>query len=511
MRGFKFAMSVLGIMAGLGAARAQAPADSVLQRIILIGDAGELKNGHHPVVDALKGMVNFSNPRNTVVYLGDNVYPLGLPDESSPSFESARAILDYQVSLVKGTQSQAIFIPGNHDWKKSRPDGWNIIKNQQQYIDSLGLANVSFYPKDGCPGPVPVPIGDNILLLLFDSEWWLFPYDKPGEASDCDCKSKNEVLAVVADIARRNPRKIIVFASHHPFRSYGPHGGNYTIKQHIFPLTDLNPRLYIPLPVIGSIYPLARGVFGTLEDLPNPTYQAMVQGIEKALSDHGPVIFVSGHDHTLQYIEDKKNYYIVSGAGAKENRVRKGPGSEFASNGNGFAMLEYMQDSTVRVRYFTVDNLQSPVFVKNLFKYTGQGGREALPPPPPLTKPVITMPIDVQYNQVSKAHRFWFGENYRTTWAAPVDFPVVHLQDLGLQPLKRGGGMQTYSLRLEDKKGDEWVLRSLKKYPASAIPEALRQTFAKDIVQDNMSSAMPYAPVAVARLADAAGVPHANP
>lgn len=511
MRGIKLALSVLGIIGGISVSRAQTPGDSVLQRIILIGDAGELKNGHHPVVDALKRKVDFSNPHNTVIYLGDNVYPLGLPDESSPGYPAARAILDYQVSLVKGTKSQAIFIPGNHDWKRSKPDGWNTVKNQQQYIDSLNLPNVSFFPKDGCPGPVPVPIGDNIIVLLFDSEWWLFPYDKPDEKSDCECKTKNEVLAVVNDIAKRNPRKIIVFASHHPFRSYGPHGGNYTIKQHIFPLTDLNPSLYIPLPIIGSIYPLTRGVFGTLEDLPNTTYQEMVTGVETALADHGPVIFVSGHDHTLQYIEDKKNFYIVSGAGAKQNRVRKGPGSEFASNENGFAMLEYLKDSTMRVRYFTVDDMQQPVFAKELFKYSGQGGREALPAPAPVLKPVITMPIDEHYNKAGKAYRFWFGENYRTTWAAPVDFPVIRLDSMGLKPLKRGGGMQTYSLRLEDKNGDEWVLRSLKKYPERAIPEALRQTFAKDIVQDNMSSAMPYGPAAVARLAEAAGVPHANP
>ena len=90
MRGLKFAMSVLGIVVGVQVAHAQAPGDSVLQRIILIGDAGELKNGHHPVVDAIKGMVDLNNPRNTVVYLGDNVYPLGLPDASAPNFEDMR-------------------------------------------------------------------------------------------------------------------------------------------------------------------------------------------------------------------------------------------------------------------------------------------------------------------------------------------------------------------------------------------------------------------------------------
>jgi len=41
------------------------------------------------------------------------------------------------------------------------------------------------------------------------------------------------------DTAYRNKDKKILFAAHHPLRSYGPHGGYYTWKQHIFPFTDL--------------------------------------------------------------------------------------------------------------------------------------------------------------------------------------------------------------------------------------------------------------------------------
>jgi hypothetical protein len=48
-------------------------------------------------------------------------------------------------------------------------------------------------------------------------------------------------------------------------------------------------------------------------------------------------------------------------------------------------------------------------------------------------------------------------------------------------------------------------------FPAEAIPEALRQTFAKEIVQDQISAANPYAPLAIPVLADATGVPHASP
>jgi hypothetical protein len=47
--------------------------------------------------------------------------------------------------------------------------------------------------------------------------------------------------------------------------------------------------------------------------------------------------------------------------------------------------------------------------------------------------------------------KFWMGANYRKEWATPITVPVLHLAtDLGgLKPVKRGGGKQTKSLRLE--------------------------------------------------------------
>ncbi len=106
---------------------------------------------------------------------------------------------------------------------------------------------------------------------------------KPGLESSCDQKTEDEVLSELADIAARNPGKLLVSAAHHPLRSHGIHGGYYKLKQHIFPLTDARPFLYLPLPVIGSVYPLVRGVFGTREDLPHPLYKRMIAGIEEAM------------------------------------------------------------------------------------------------------------------------------------------------------------------------------------------------------------------------------------
>jgi len=128
-------------------------------------------------------------------------------------------------------------------------------------------------------------------------------------------------------------------------------------------------------------------------------------------------------------------------------------------------------------------------------------------------KDSITIAISPVYDSVSKTHRFFLGENYRKLWATPVKMRVVDLQKEhgGMKVIQLGGGMQTRSLRLEDASGREWALRTVQKYPERGLAEKLRATIAKDIVQDQISTSHPFSALIVPPLADALGIPHANP
>lgn len=125
----------------------------------------------------------------------------------------------------------------------------------------------------------------------------------------------------------------------------------------------------------------------------------------------------------------------------------------------------------------------------------------------------VSIAANAGFDRVDHFHRWLFGENYRKEWAAPANLPVIRLSEVrgGLVILQQGGGHQTHSLRLRDKSGREWVLRSVNKYPEVLLPEALRETFTKDIVTDAMSAQHPYSALSVSALAQAAGVPHAHP
>lgn len=129
------------------------------------------------------------------------------------------------------------------------------------------------------------------------------------------------------------------------------------------------------------------------------------------------------------------------------------------------------------------------------------------------TSDSITVAIEPGYDRVSSSHRFWLGENYRKLWATPVKMRILDIgkEKGGLSVVKIGGGMQTRSLRLRDASGREWVLRTIQKYPERGLPENLRPTIAKDILQDQVSTGHPYGALVVPLLAEALSLPHANP
>ncbi|RIK79211.1 hypothetical protein DCC62_06010 [candidate division KSB1 bacterium] len=110
-------------------------------------------------------------------------------------------------------------------------------------------------------------------------------------------------------------------------------------------------------------------------------------------------------------------------------------------------------------------------------------------------------------------HKFFFGAHYRDVWSTPINVPKLDLNTFagGLTPTKKGGGMQTKSLRFDAGDGREFAFRSLDKNPGATLPPELRETVAEDIVQDQISSAHPYAALVVPAIANAVGVLHANP
>ena len=482
--------------------------DSIRYRVIFIGDAGEMNERQrldlqHAASDILPG-------KTTVVYLGDNIYPRGMGLPGSKDEEAGKAVLRSQYEPMRAKGAPVYFVPGNHDWDRMGPEGLAKIRAQGEFLEEQGDPLLKLIPANGCPDPVEIPLTDSLTLIAYDSEWWLFPFNKSDGLSECECKTKEDVVQKLNELRYKNRHKIILLASHHPFQSYGTHGGVFTLKDHLFPLTAANPHLYIPLPVIGSLYPLLRSVFTNPEDLHHPLYREMDRDITGVFSGFPNIIYVAGHEHGLQFIKSDK-IQVVSGAGAKHTEAKKGKYSLFADAIQGYVMVDLLAGNTLSFHYMVYQNGT----IKNLFAFrqpfitTTENGFYS----PPISDDSLTLRIHPVYDSVGKFHRFVFGENYRKEWAAKVTLPVLRISEIhgGLRLLQLGGGMQSKSMRLEDRDQKEWVIRSVEKSTAKLLPEALRETFAKDVLDDNTSAQYPFGALIVPPIAEAVRVPHANP
>ena len=495
-----------------------AQSDTIQARIILIGDAGKLNYGRQPVEDAARNLIPMDK-KTTIIFLGNNLYNANLPEDFSTGYEKAGAILDSQINIAKGTDARVVFIPGNHDWMDGGENGLENVRRQESYIDFLGNRNIKYIPSDGCPGPVKYDISKDVIIIFYDSQWFLQKGNKPGIESDCGVKTADQFYSALTDLINDNKDKLIIIAGHHTLKSYGVRGGYFTLKQHIFPFTDLNPKLWIPLPVIGSIYPIARGVFETPEDLHYPDYANMIRKIENITRGNKNVIFVAGHEHSLQLIKDSSQYFVVSGAGSKTSRVSHGKKTLFSKEELGFATLEISKNKNVHIDFYTVNKDSAHhAFSENLLNFqVDKKKQDSTEMPQTLPemhfKDSVTVSVNNHYDSLSGFQKFIMGKNYRKEWATPVHLKVFRIaSEMGGFTIKKlGSGKQTRTLEIVDKKGIEWRLETVDKDPIGAVADRLRGTAAQKIVQDLTSALHPFGEAVVPTLAQAAGVVHATP
>src|SRR6187397_2150687 len=85
--------------------------------------------------------------RSIVVFLGDNVYPIGMPEDNRAELADARRRLAAQVLAVP-PGARGIFIPGYHDWARETAYGLYSLRSQERTIASLARGAGGATPRD---------------------------------------------------------------------------------------------------------------------------------------------------------------------------------------------------------------------------------------------------------------------------------------------------------------------------------------------------------------------------
>ncbi|WP_240737146.1 metallophosphoesterase family protein [Hymenobacter metallicola] len=329
------------------------PDQPLRYRLALVGDLGAVAtDGQDPVLTLLQHWLHEAGPTSGVVLLGDNVYPTGIPAPTAPGREAAERRLDIQLDAFRSYAGRVIFLSGNHDWNKGRPDGYQYLLRQEAYVLEH-LPGAFYLPPKGCPGPITMQLTDGLLLVVLNTQWWVQHGPRPlGAAYGCSATTSKEPFEQLQEILEHNRHQQVVVAGHHPLYSNAMHGGKFTTKQHLFPLTAAHKKAYVPLPGLGSLFPVYRKLIGAEEDMAHPRYRKMRRRLLRVLHQFPNIIYAAGHDHNLQYFHYQQGHYLVSGSGSKTAFVQHGGKATFAHEHKGFFSLEFYQNGDVWLRTY---------------------------------------------------------------------------------------------------------------------------------------------------------------
>lgn len=310
------------------------PADQIETTVFFIGDAGEPDPRQIGApLDSLTAQASVAPHRTIVVFLGDNVYPGGIPAEGAAEWADARRRLEAQVKAIPAG-ARGIFVPGNHDWAGETAFGLYSIRLQERMIASLAEGReVSLIPGNGCPGPVPIDVG-RLRLIALDTQWWLHSYIVRDSTSRCPLTTMAAVTAALrSEVRAPGERRVVLVAAHHPLMTGGAHGG-----------------------YCGVTGPYRR-FGGASQDILSSGNRTMRDSIRSAFTGHPPLAYVAGHDHNLQVLRGGRNvnYILVSGAGSPgktECAVRMRESYYGTQHRAGFMRVDILKGKGVLLRVF---------------------------------------------------------------------------------------------------------------------------------------------------------------
>lgn len=322
--------------------------------VVLIGDTGSpLIKTVDPVLDLLRHKLP-SSSEASLVFLGDNIYPKGMPPKGHALRKVSEAKLIKQLEATDKFKGRLIFLSGNHDWNRGKKNGYEYLLRQEEFIKSY-LNQSVYHPSGGCPGPEEMNVTDYLTIIAINTQWWVQRGFRPiGEEYGCSVNSEAEFFDKLLHVLTKNQNKRILVLGHLPLYSYAMHAGKYLLKHHMFPLTIYKKKAYVPFPILGSLLPMYRKYIGSKDDMVHPRYKRFRKKIKEIFKKFPELIYASGHDHILQYIKRENNHFIISGTGSKVSYVKKGRYALFSNAEKGFFKLRFNDDKTVDMEVWEV-------------------------------------------------------------------------------------------------------------------------------------------------------------
>lgn len=398
--------------------------------------------------------------------------------------KASKAHITSPLAVLEAFDGKVIFTPGHHEWAKN---GHRDVKAIEDFIQKNSEAK--FYPDEGCPIK-KTELTDNVVLITMDSQWYLEDWNTHTYLNeDCDIKNRTQFFLEFESMLKKSQGKTIMVAMHHALFSNTKEGV------------------------------LARTGGTALHDFQNKQNTKFRNRLITLARQTENIFFVSGHDKNLQYINTYGVPQIISGAAGKIEKANPRHENDFSANENGYARIDLFKDGAVSV---TFQGITTP-YTTTVIAPLNNEATYTFKPKTSFDKTYSASVYTSEETEKSKTYKGLWGQHYRTFYSKAVNAPVAFIDTLkgGLTPVRRGGGHQSKSLRLEDKDGKQYVMRALRKsaikflqstaFQDKYVEEDLEGSFADRFLLDFYTTAHPYTPTTIGTLADAVSIFHTNP
>jgi Omp85 superfamily domain len=446
-------------------------------------------------------------------------YSIFLPGDINSKGKDFENLSKLKGVLLSSRAEKIIFIPGDRDWDNSGEDGWKQVRKLEKEIESWADERVLWPLNKACPGPKWIELNAHTGLVVFNSQWFNHPHEKPvSESGKCKIATLGDFMEEFEDLIDENDNKNIIVGSHFPLISHGNYGGNYSLKDWIF-----------PIPIVSGMVTSFHQNVGNAYDISNERFHDVRYAVGNSIYQGKASIYISGHEKNQQVLSVKDKYLINSGNLEKGEFAANFGHSIISTSAGGVMVLDFQKEGGVFVEFVTET---SAGFESSLKETLFQSACETLDGDKPvnqvyipckeLESPTENVVPDQSENTKAVAgpeykagflKRTFLGKHYRDTWTTEIDVPYLKLEDKfdGLTAFEKGGGRQTKSLKLKAGNGYEYVFRSVNKDPTGAIAFELRGTILASLLRDQTTTQQPYGAMAVDPLLNELGILHAHP
>lgn len=478
----------------------------------LVGGYGNQKDSTNDVLlKKLENELNTASENSTLLYLGDNI------SDKKNNWQQDKNLINQQLELAKRFKGVIRFLPGSNAWKTKHVDS---IQRVEEYLDDFEENHDFVLPNNGCSLDF-LSINENLDLLLLDSKWFLSDWNKvEGINKKCtDIVTRQRFAQELEGYINDAQGKNLVIAMHHPIFSNGTYAGHSSFKDHI-----------LPFPVLGTVLTGFEDLAATSPDKAWSRNYLPLRILVSALAKKSDrITVVSAHEESLQYLAGGSIHQVVSGSfgstavtnRSKSNIITIGGTlpfeGQFTYGKNGFAKLVYFEDGSSEISFITAK--ENPYNFKVLEEFPERLKPKTFKHVQDKTVKDSVYALDKKINR-SGFYKFLWGERYRKYYYQPVTAKTVYLDTLfgGLKITKKGGGHQSYSIRLEDENKGEYAMRSLRKDPlkflkfrvpgVAYIEDDYKNTLPVELISDFFTTAHPYIQLVIPPLAQAVNVNH---